>query len=170
MRRDSDGVTIVFVTRARSEEFDRENLSEKSWLDTGYLPSNLLDSLAGRVKFDALWNLHPEDHHKVVMYGKTIPIPRWQQSYLQNYSFSGAVNKKIPLPSDFEPFLTWANTLGLGNFNQFLVNWYQDGSHYIGSHADDTKQLVPDSPIVTITLCRPGELRTFRIRDRDKKS
>ena len=43
-----------------------------------------------------------------------------------------------------------------------LLNWY-DGAlgHYIGPHRDSTKNMVADSPIVTISL---GEERTFRLR------
>ena len=83
----------------------------------------------------------------------------------------------------FRPYLDWMNSLGYGEFNQFLVNWYQDGENYIGSHADDEKQLIPNSPIVSITLCMGGTFdesgnfnlgnnlipRKFRIRDKNKK-
>lgn len=41
-----------------------------------------------------------------------------------------------------------------------------NGYHYIGSHADNEKQLVIGSPIVSISF---GGTRTFRIRDKNKK-
>jgi alkylated DNA repair dioxygenase AlkB len=61
--------------------------------------------------------------------------------------------------------MEWANTLGLGEFSQLLVNWYKDGSHCIGTHADSEADLKPGSPILTISL---GATRTFRLR-RDGK-
>lgn len=175
--RDSDGFVIVdFVDCAReavpegsivqSTKFKREMMSETSWLDTGYLPDHLV---AGDEDFQTLWDLHPSVHHEVVIYGKSIPIPRWQQAYLRDYKFSGTVSKILPLPDEFKPYLSWANSLGYeGKFNAFLVNWYQDGEHYIGSHSDDETQLVPDSPIITITLCSSGEPRKFRLRNMKK--
>ena len=46
--------------------------------------------------------------------------------------------------------------------NGLLLNWY-DGQkgHYIGAHRDDTRDLCPGSPIVSISL---GQERIFRMR------
>ena len=93
---------------------------------------------------------------------------------MRNYIFSGIEAIAVPLPEILKPYLEWANDQDYGEFNQCLVNWYHDGSQYIGSHADDEKQLVKDSPIVTITFCQPAQgekvvvPRTFRLR-KDKK-
>jgi len=146
-------------------KFEREEMTPLSWLDTGKLPSKLITN---EDQFQVLWDLHPETHHEVLIYGELRPIPRWQQSYLRDYKFSGAELKTLPLPDEFKPYMTWANSLGYGKFNSFLVNWYEDGEHYIGAHADSTVQLVPDSPIITITLCLPGQPRKFRLRDMEK--
>ena len=157
------------MKRKADEEppFEREALSKKSWLDFGSLP----DALVTKVSFDALWDSHPLVRSKVMIRGSLVEIPRWQQSFLQNYTFSGVEAVAKPLPSLFAPFLDWANALEYGEFNQVLVNWYENGKNYIGSHSDDEKQLVPCSPIVTITLCKPTESipRVFRLRDRSKK-
>jgi alkylated DNA repair dioxygenase AlkB len=141
-------------------------MGESSWLDVGTLPSRLLPD---EDEFLELWVLHPEKHSEIVIMGKRTQIPRYQQSYLEDYKFSGVVAKKIPLPKALAPYLKWANSLGYGEFHQYLVNWYEDGNSYIGSHSDDEKQLVPGSPIVTITLCREGTPRKFRIRAKDAK-
>ena len=110
------------------------------------------------------------DHHEIMMYGKLTPVPRFQQAYERDYKFSGTVSEVLPLPDEFRPYMTWANSLGYeGKFNGFLINWYETGENYIGSHADSKTGLVPDSPIITITLALPGELRNFRIRDLEKQ-
>jgi len=140
----------------------REILTPASWLDSYTIPD------LPKNNFDTLWNLHPDDHQKVMIYGNLTPIPRFQRSYGHDYKFSGTVSKGYPLPPEFKPFVDWSNQLGYGEFNEILVNWYLP-EHYIGSHADDEGQLVKGSPIVTITLCEAGELRKFRIRDKTTK-
>lgn len=146
--------------------FIREDLTAKSWMDLGFLPEDFY------IDFDAMWNLHPEDHHQVMTPAGLKPIPRFQTSYLRDYAFSGNVSKAPKeLPKEFKPLLRWANNQGYGQFNQLLVNWYTDGNSYIGSHADQTKPLVNDSAVMTISLRSEedeGPARKFRIR-RDGK-
>lgn len=112
--------------------------------------------------FAQIWQLHPEEYHYVKMYGKEVPTPRWQQSYGKNYSYSGSKNNARPIPSDFQIFLDWSRENIDPRLNGLLLNWY-DGSqgHYIGAHRDDTRDLHPNSPIVTISL---GQERIFRMR------
>ena len=154
----------------------RERMGNESWLDIRTLPFYLI---ADADVFQRIWDLHPATSSQVMIVGKLVTIPRYQQSYLRDYKFSGVEAKAIPLPAVLEDYLTWANGLGYGVFNQFLVNWYQDGNNYIGSHADSEAQLVANSPVMTITLCQPSEadkkgntakpvLRKFRIRDNEK--
>ena len=60
-----------------------------------------------------------------------------------------------------EPLRAWAREAIHDRLDALLVNWY-DGElgHYIGPHHDTTKQMVPDAPIVTVSL---GEERVFRL-------
>lgn len=138
-----------------------ERILEKgdSWLDKTVLPKEL------EKDFKTVWNLHPEERGKVHVFGEKT-IPRYQQAYLNDYTFSGVNSQALPLPNILQDYLDWVNTLYETNFNQVLVNWYENGLHFIGSHRDDERQLVRNSPIVTISL---GAERTFRIRDNDKK-
>ena len=41
-----------------------------------------------------------------------------------------------------------------------LVNWYADGSHYIGAHSDDETQLADSAPIFSLSW---GASRRFRM-------
>lgn len=129
-------------------------------------------ALPDQNKMNVLWNLHPKEKSKVFVHGKWHDTPRYLQTYMKDYPFSGSTCKVIEnLPSEMEVYKYYANELTnyLGSFpiNGFLVNWYQNGSSYIGHHADKTKIkgkqiLVPGVPILTISL---GQSRTFRIRD-----
>ncbi len=141
-------------------------LSKHSWLDVFDIDSGLLPDTKS---FDRLWKLHPEGHSYVKIWGNLQQVPRWQQSYLRNYKFSGVVSEALPLPKEFSAYLRWANNLGYGEFNEVLVNWYQDGNNYIGSHSDDESALVPGSPILTLTLSAKGLPRKFRIRSKVTK-
>jgi alkylated DNA repair dioxygenase AlkB len=114
------------------------------------------------IDFNSLWNIHPETYGTIKILGKEISTPRWQQSYGRDYRFTGMNHAALPVPELLDPFLEWANSLGYGTFNQVLVNWYANGHHYIGKHRDSESQLVPQSPIISISL---GATRTFRIRN-----
>jgi len=113
-------------------------------------------------EFTKIWNSHPEEYHKVKIYGKEFSTPRWQQSYGKNYNYSGSKNNALPIPNAFRIFLDWSQKNIDNRLNGLLLNWY-DGKkdHYIGAHRDDTRDLFPDSPIVTISL---GQERIFRMR------
>lgn len=158
----------------------RENMGKNSWLDTMMLPENLIPN---KEQFMQLWNLHPEEHAEVLIYGKRVPIPRWQRSYGRDYKFSGVVSKGYEIPPELIPYISWANSLGYGAFSdvhpdapsgafdEILLNWYSNGENYIGSHSDDETSLRKGSPIVTITLCDTEDLsilRKFRIRSKDE--
>jgi alkylated DNA repair dioxygenase AlkB len=137
-------------------------LDEDSWIETGVLPEELKD-----IKFDKLWNHHPDHFNQIKIYDKMVDMPRYTQTYLKNYVYSGVEHQALPLPQDFKPFFDWANKLKPNEtYNQVLVNWYKDGSHYIGAHTDNEKQLVKEYPIISISL---GAERIFRIRNKETK-
>lgn len=139
-------------------------LSETSWLYLGTLPSALTN-----YDFETLYALHPSEYGLVKMYDKVIQTPRWTACYIQPYRFSGLLHPAKPLHQSFQPFLEWANTIPetCGGFNQVLVNFYENGHHYIGPHTDNESQLIQKSPIMSISL---GETRTFRLRNAQTKS
>ena len=112
--------------------------------------------------FDAIWNCHPTIFHKVKILGKEVPTPRWQQSYGKNYRYTGSENNALPIPEILMGFLEWSNKNIDERLNGLLLNWYDCRLvHYIGAHRDDTRDLIPGSPIVTISL---GESRVVRMR------
>ncbi len=133
----------------------RYPLGDAAWLEQGALPPELT------YDFAALWKLHPPEFGTVKMFDRTIAVPRWQQSYIRPYYFSGMWHAAEPLPEILQPFLAWAGSHG--SYNSALLNWFGDGHHHIGAHTDDERQLVPGSPIMSISL---GQCRKFRVRDK----
>jgi alkylated DNA repair dioxygenase AlkB len=113
-------------------------------------------------QFEAMWEMHPAEFHLIQIHGRMVKTPRWQQAYGRDYHYSGGINKASPIPSILEAFLGWARENVALELNGLLVNWY-DGllGHYIGPHRDSPKNLLQNSPIVTISL---GEERIFRLR------
>jgi alkylated DNA repair dioxygenase AlkB len=110
----------------------------------------------------ALWQLHPAASQTIRMYGRSVPIPRFQQAYGRDYRFSGQVSRALPLPALLEPLLAWCTEHIDPRLNGLLVNWYDAAhEHYIGPHRDKVTGLVRGAPIVTISL---GASRTFRLR------
>jgi len=139
---------------------------ETSWIDVFQLPEELLPS---KEEFEELWDLHPEEHAKVMMYGKLIPVPRFQQSYGKSYSFSGVKHEALPIPPILQKFLDYANYTSYSDtysakFNMVLVNWYRDGKDYIGPHSDDERELVTNSEGETVVFSISlGQKRVFRL-------
>lgn len=134
---------------------ERVELTERSWLGRTQCPLPL--------DWDALWAMRPDRPGILVMQGREVAMPRLQRAYGRDYSFSGQTSVAQPIPPELQAVVDWADGLGIGAFNQLLVNWYADGTRYIGAHSDNTAPLVRDSPIVTISL---GATRCFRIRTR----
>ena len=140
-------------------------LSDDSWV----LQGDVLEGL-DPVDFDVLWDTHPAELGKVMMFDRIVSTPRWTQSYGRRYWYSGMMHEAEPVPELLKPMLAWANALPCSiehGFDQVLVNWYEDGAHYIGPHSDNEAQLRTSSPIVSVSL---GAERVFRVRDKaDKK-
>jgi len=139
--------------------FERHDLGGGHTFLTGALPGDLrLDAPA----FGRLWRMRPPEYHEILIHGRAVKTPRWQQAYGKDYHYTGRVNRALPVPPLLGPFLDCARDNIDGRLNSLLVNWY-DGSlgHYIGRHRDSTKGMIPDCPIVTLSF---GEERVFRLR------
>lgn len=127
------------------------------------LPSELQ---LNQTDFTRIWNLHPTEFGKVNVFGVK-NTPRWQQPYGKNYNFSKTDHPALPIEDPFflklmkyceDHTATYMNRVP---FNGLLVNWYQDGNHYIGAHSDSESDLVAGSPIYSFSY---GQERDFIIR------
>jgi alkylated DNA repair dioxygenase AlkB len=132
------------------------DLNDGSQFGVGRLPEHLVWD---QPTFDQAWALHPTDRHVVKIITPKI-TPRWQQAYGANYSYTGSQNNALPIPREFRPLLEWAQAYVDARLNGLLLNWYEGPHDYIGDHHDSTKNLIPGTPIVTVSH---GEERTFRL-------
>lgn len=136
-------------------------LSSKSWLE---IHTDVLE--CGKVAFKELWDCHPKEHGEVVVFGKTHKVPRWMALYgTGTYTFSGQTLPGNPeIPALVERCFEFAKLAYPGHtWNGALVNWYNDGNHYIGKHSDDERDLTPGAPILSFSF---GGERIFRIAPR----
>ena len=145
--------------------------TDRGWIAVGRLPDRL--DMSDRVLgLEAMLAAVPAERGRIMMMGRLIPTPRFQQAFLEDYKFTGVNHLAAQaLPPVATQLLQWANEQlpqhwfpDCGDsklFNSSLVNWYMDGSHYVGPHADDERALHPGSPIFSLSL---GQTRTFRIR------
>ncbi len=110
--------------------------------------------------FDAAWAAHPTDKHEILMHGRLVETPRWQQAYGADYHYTGRINRALPVPRFVDPLMSWVRAQVDPRLNGALLNWYEGPGHYIGPHHDSVKHMVMGSPIVTVSF---GETRTFRL-------
>jgi alkylated DNA repair dioxygenase AlkB len=137
------------------------DITPNSW----YILSNLEKDKISKEFYKKLWDIHPNSYSTIMLFNKEINMPRYSQSYGCPYFYSGVLHESVDTPDILKPLTEYINQLGFGEFNQILVNWYENGHHYIGKHRDNEKSLIPESPIVSISL---GSTRTFRLRSYEK--
>lgn len=151
-------MTLGKITR-QLHGFERYDLRNGYFIWVGVVPQSLAFT---EFQFEELWQLHPVERSKIRIFGRKVPVPRWQQAYGIDYHFSGEVNRAVPVPALLLPLLAWSRDAIDNRLNGLLVNWY-DGSlgDYIGRHRDSIKNMAVGAPIVTISF---GEERIFRVR------
>ncbi|XP_009634269.2 DNA oxidative demethylase ALKBH2 [Egretta garzetta] len=106
---------------------------------------------------------------KLHVFGKWHDIPRKQVTYGDpelTYTYSGVTFS----PKPWIPVLNRIRdrvTLETGHtFNFVLINRYKDGGDHIGEHRDDERELVPRSPIASVSF---GACRDFVFRHCDSR-
>ncbi len=117
-------------------------------------------------EFEELWKIKPDTKLQIRIAGRLIECPRYSKSYLQSYNFSGLDHEadKI-LPRRIRHLLVCCQQQINSDLNQCLINWYEsDGS--IGKHSDDTRQLKPDSEILSFSF-GPAS-KTFILEPKNK--
>jgi len=138
-----------------------DKLTERSWVTHGELPDDLqLDE----DRYRQLWESRPGFKNKIKLFGKEHDIPRQQMVFgVKDYAYSGTTFDCHEIPENLQKYLDWANTMSNSDnkFNMILVNWYEDGSDYIGSHRDDEKEIIPQTDVMTISF---GSPRIFRVK------
>ena len=124
------------------------------------------------LEFDQLKSLMPTTTHQVMMFGKLVDLPRMQLCYGQSYNYSGTTSHAIEeIPELIQRAMNAVNKHYMKStktsqpiYSMCLVNYYRNGNDYIGPHSDDEKQLVPGTPIYSISL---GVTRQFKLKAKD---
>jgi alkylated DNA repair dioxygenase AlkB len=111
--------------------------SKSCWLLVS--PRLPADLCVGEKLFAELWALKPAELGAIVMFGKEVKTPRWTQAYGESYTFSGKQHTALPLSTHpfFQHMQRRISEISGCPYTQMLVNWYADGKHRIGWHADD---------------------------------
>lgn len=155
-----NGTDIVHISPKSEEQKIFLNSDNTSWIRVVKLePPIGLDM----DEFEQLYQLKPATRLNIKIAGRMIECPRYSKSYLRAYNFSGLDHEaEMNMPPRLAKLLKDCQSMN-PSLNQSLVNWYEsDGS--IGKHSDDTRQLLPDSEIFSLSF-GPTK-RTFIIEPR----
>tara|TARA_R110002096_G_scaffold40913_7_gene111075 strand:- start:233 stop:1099 length:867 start_codon:yes stop_codon:yes gene_type:complete len=155
--------------------FDRKKIiiDEENWSWYKYI--NDLEVNLNNDEFNELWDCHPQNFDTLKIFGKNVPLPRYQQAYGKNYKFNNKIHKAEPFNDIIKKILDYVNKLDeLDNifnknhkkYNTCFINWYEDGNHYIGHHSDDEKELVENSNIYCFSF---GAERDFILKHKQTK-
>jgi alkylated DNA repair dioxygenase AlkB len=145
------------VNTEHVQGFTAHDLGDGHQFLTGAIPADLTWNAS---RFEEVWELHPAGKHVINMPGGPVETPRWQQAFGADYHYTGRTNRALPVPDILAPLREWARETIDPRLNGLLLNWYDGAGHYIGPHHDSTRDMVPDSPIVTLSF---GETRVFRL-------
>lgn len=160
MKRSIDNTTDVKRRRTSEQDTNTVRLSDRSYLAIEHDVFKMT-----KTEFAELVSLKPEHKGHVVIFGKTVEIPRYQQLFGNaSYAFAGIEVKPEPMDNEFlRKVLDFVNARETHHYSGILVNWYPDGDHYIGAHSDDERDLVKGAPIYSFSF---GATRTFRFHEK----
>jgi len=143
----------------------------------GFLPKEQADELWEVCRLDKEGCVIPWAQSMVTVGTKTGLEPRLT-AFLGNkdglkYTYSAKTNVSTKWPPlvekakrDIEAAIVEANVLPHAcTFNVVLMNWYEHGRHHVGWHSDSETDLVPNSPIASLSLGHP---RRFQLRHRQE--
>lgn len=138
------------------------NESGSSYILIDFISDNL--QLINTELFSSMWDLHPEQKHKIIMYEKEVEVNRYSKSYLNtwtdlthtktgSYMYSGydTLSNNDELPEIFKPYYEFMKNID-NNYNQVIVNWYENENDYIAPHADCQRGMIKNSKIAILTL------------------
>lgn len=121
-----------------------------------------LDSMTAD-EFEEAWKLKPENKLILNFGGSQQVCPRYSVTYMKDYKFNANhVLFEKNLPPLFDRIFQAAK-LREPRLNQALVNWYEDDG-YIGFHSDNTRPLVPNSPIFSYSY--GPAIREFHLKSK----
>lgn len=116
-------------------------------------------------EFEQLVKEKPDERGYMPTPNGVVELPRWQETYLKPYVFSGVEHEAKPLKNEYaKRVLAWVEANSDHDNFQFMTNWYMNGSEYMGKHGDSVRQLVLNSSIYSFSY---GAERDLVIEDAD---
>jgi alkylated DNA repair dioxygenase AlkB len=148
-------------------DFHKLTTDGRSWVlfSRRFWPSSTAD-------FEQTWATHPPNEPTGRIHNREVTFHRYQQSYGYDYKFAGQVAAALPLTAAPAPAAAVLDALrsveAAAPQNSALFNFYDGGSHYMGAHSDDEKQLHSGAPILSLSWCHPRtHKRRFRLLPKD---
>lgn len=133
-----------------------------------YLDENFYNKkLADEIYQQLINTITYDKNYKIKFFGKTIPIPRKQTAYGDtgtSYTFSGMTIKAKKWTFILSHIRKQVESATGKKLNFCLVNYYENGSKYIGYHKDDEKELGSEPWIVSLSF---GQERKFFLKPDD---
>lgn len=121
--------------------------------------SSSLHGLMTDLKVSLRWR-----RERLPMFGREVAVPR-QVAFVADkgvcYRYSGKNHHGTGWPEWLLPIKTEAESLSQQPFNSVLLNWYKEGTEYMGWHSDNEKVLGPAPTIAMLSL---GTTRSFLFR------
>jgi alkylated DNA repair dioxygenase AlkB len=144
------------------------NVDKSAYLVITHLPEKL--ETYGLDYFKEMFDLHPKEKHKIIMYEKEVEVNRYQQSYLktplitddllkrQSYMYSGydTTNNQSQLPEHFEVFYNHIKSKN-EKYNQVVANWYPSEEESIAFHSDCEVGMIPNAKVALLSLYNDNE-------------
>ncbi|MBA3679632.1 MAG: alpha-ketoglutarate-dependent dioxygenase AlkB [Bacteroidetes bacterium] len=158
---------LIFLNPSRDSDLKKIYLtkSKSVWIEIDWLSEELINY--AEENYQDLFQLHPTERGRVVMYGKDNASFRWHRSYLntpvfdldlhgkKSYMYSGKEGySDLSLPTSFQFFLDYINSKEEDKYNQVIVNWYASGKDYIAAHSDCEIGIKPHTGIALLSLYR----------------
>lgn len=132
------------------------DLAEDSWVTISHLPKSVALTPA---EFEDLWRQRPTFRDELELFGKSTPLPRYQQTYGESYLYPGMKRPAMPMTPVLSRLMEHCR-LQVATLNSCLVNWYEGPDQYIGFHSDDETRIV-GKEIFSLSF---GETRKFCLR------
>ena len=119
--------------------------------------------------FEAVFREAAWEQPTIQLFGRSHQVPRlvaWHGDEGCKYRYSGQEHAWHPWTPALERIRRLVEK-DFGPQQAVLANFYLDGSHGIGAHADDEDDLAPEAPILMVSL---GAVRRFVIKHRTTKA
>ncbi len=129
-----------------------------------YCYSGFFSEKESNLLFEALLNDIQWQQDRIKFYGKEVNLPRltaWYGEHHADYSYSGISMRSHPWTPELLEIKSRIEAQAQMHFTSVLLNYYRDGSDYVGWHRDNEKVLRVNPVIASVSF---GATRTFKFR------